>query len=243
MPLQQYLQLPHSQETKQKKLAKLLPLPLYILFSQLAAAKEAFSDPLEVTITGRASEAEVFNRKMATQASQATRDEERDEEEEEERHASKRSRVDKQADSREETHPLVVDLKVTEELGGELGIFSLRFIYMPILRIVCVEDMSAPASDTSRLTSLFPGDTGLKSPNQANGFLSPILTFDIKRPYRWAQHLCGLDFLPSPSKDQIYGDEEGKALEWGMQQHQQQARVRTVLQALRTRLSARNALK
>jgi THO complex subunit 5 len=60
-------------------------------------------------------------------------------------------------------------------------------------------------SSSSLLLELFPGDTGLKSPNPANAFQMKKIgldadSFDIHAdsiglPYKWAQWIAGLDFL------------------------------------------------
>jgi len=52
-------------------LAKLLPAPLYILYSQLVAVMEAFAAPIQVEIIGRASEAEAFVARAARAAAAA----------------------------------------------------------------------------------------------------------------------------------------------------------------------------
>jgi hypothetical protein len=52
-------------------LAKLLPAPLYILYSQLVAVMEAFAAPIQVEIIGRVSEAEAFVARAARDAAAA----------------------------------------------------------------------------------------------------------------------------------------------------------------------------
>lgn len=66
------------------------------------------------------------------------------------------------------------------------------------------------------LCSLYPGDTGVDSPNVANDYqlqnvgLGPFsdLTSDLGFPYIWAQRVSGLDFIsqqgnPGSSKQVI----------------------------------------
>lgn len=60
LPVQQYLEVPHSKKTKQHRAAELLPPPLYILYSQLLAQKEAFGERIEIEIIGSMKEAQAF---------------------------------------------------------------------------------------------------------------------------------------------------------------------------------------
>jgi hypothetical protein len=55
------------------------------------------------------------------------------------------------------------------------------------------------------------------------------------------QHLAGLDFLPSVPVGRAPPDAAAAAA--GVVEHQQQARVRTVLAALRARMASRSSLK
>ena len=96
--------------------------------------------------------------------------------------------------------------------------------------------------DDDLIVNLFPGDTGADTPNIANKLRVAGFEYDRSRrdrPYRWAQHLAGLDFLaPVP-----VGRGPGADAETGVAKHQQQARVRNVLAALRARMASRSALK
>jgi hypothetical protein len=48
-PLQSHLGVTVTEQTKQKALAKLLPAPLYIVYSQLVAVMDAFAAPIQVS--------------------------------------------------------------------------------------------------------------------------------------------------------------------------------------------------
>ena len=57
--------LPISVEEKRKGAARALPPPLYVTYTQLAAAREAFDDDFEVHIEGSVADAEALQRKAA----------------------------------------------------------------------------------------------------------------------------------------------------------------------------------
>ena len=46
-------------------MAELLPAPLYILYSQLLAQKEAFEEPIDLEIVGSTKDAQSFARQQA----------------------------------------------------------------------------------------------------------------------------------------------------------------------------------
>lgn len=68
------------------------------------------------------------------------------------------------------------------------------------------------------------------------------------RPYRWAQHLAGMDFLPAMppllTAHEILGSETSntEAFTSGLALYRQQNRVQTVLQRIRARKKAQMAL-
>ncbi|GJP38023.1 hypothetical protein CLOM_g22460 [Closterium sp. NIES-68] len=59
-PLQQQMGMHHSRRVKQHRLASLLPPPLYVLYSQLAARRDSLEEAIEVEIEGSVREAEAF---------------------------------------------------------------------------------------------------------------------------------------------------------------------------------------
>ncbi|CAI5948375.1 unnamed protein product [Closterium sp. NIES-64] len=59
-PLQQQMGMQHSRRVKQHRLASLLPPPLYVLYSQLAARRDSLEEAIEVEIEGSVREAEAF---------------------------------------------------------------------------------------------------------------------------------------------------------------------------------------
>lgn len=69
----------------------------------------------------------------------------------------------------------------------------------------------------------------------------------VSRPYKWAQHLAGIDFLPElpplftgqePSTESAKSD----TVVSGLQLYRQQNRVQTVVQRIRSRKRAQLAL-
>lgn len=68
------------------------------------------------------------------------------------------------------------------------------------------------------------------------------------RPYKWAQHLAGIDFLPEVSPlltcSEIHSSETAKTATVisGLSQYRQQNRVQTVVQRIRSRKKAQLAL-
>mmetsp|Transcript_46317 Transcript_46317/g.88394 ORF Transcript_46317/g.88394 Transcript_46317/m.88394 type:complete len:434 (-) Transcript_46317:2021-3322(-) len=250
LPLQQHLHLPFTHQAKQKKLAKLLPVPLYILYSQLLAVEEAFEDPLEISILGHASEVIAFNLREARAAEDRQAREhalssrrEEEEEEEEDRRTSKRSRVEKSKDSTnlKEAHPLSIKLHLPDVM------LHVVFEFLPTLRVVCAEGRVGDVPHETILVNLFPGDAGITSPNTANALICQALTFEgtTNRPFLWAQHLAGLDFLPllPPAKDCTAESVDDAVVVQGLQEHRQQQRVQSVLRAIRMRCQAGAELK
>jgi THO complex subunit 5 len=65
LPVQQQLGILHSKRVKQNQVAELLPLPLYIAYSQLMAQKEAFDERIEVEIVGSMKDAQAFMQEEA----------------------------------------------------------------------------------------------------------------------------------------------------------------------------------
>lgn len=81
-------------------------------------------------------------------------------------------------------------------------------------------------------------------------FIGDGATFDEKRtsrPYKWAQHLAGIDFLPevSPllnSQEASNNETKSEAVISGLALYRQQNRVQTVVQRIRSRIKAELAL-
>lgn len=65
LPVQQQLGILHTKKLKQHHAAELLPPPLYIVYSQLMAQKEAFGEKIEMEITGSVKDAQTFSQQQA----------------------------------------------------------------------------------------------------------------------------------------------------------------------------------
>lgn len=69
LPVQQQLGILHTKRMKQHSLADLLPTPLYILYTQISAQKEAFDENIELEIVGSAKDAQALARQQALKES------------------------------------------------------------------------------------------------------------------------------------------------------------------------------
>lgn len=66
MPVQNQLGVQHTKKLKQLHSAELLPPPLYVIYSQLLAQKEAFEENIEMEIIGSVKDAQAVARQQAT---------------------------------------------------------------------------------------------------------------------------------------------------------------------------------
>lgn len=69
LPVQNQLGILHSKKLKQHHLAELLPPPLYVVFSQLMAQKDAFEEKIDLEIVGSVKDAQAFVRQHANKDS------------------------------------------------------------------------------------------------------------------------------------------------------------------------------
>ncbi|XP_064612644.1 THO complex subunit 5 homolog [Liolophura sinensis] len=214
-PVQEYLCMPFDKICEQHEIASHLPLPLYVLYMQSSAYKEACDKYLTVTIEGD------YQAAKGSNWDNMVLDEDSDSEtEEQEKAKSKRRR--KTHDERHSTakdrifrkHPLFITLEIRCKDGSSL---QLSFTYIVMLNIVTVGVKVQAAGDTnlnsisggdllspdSILDDLYPGDHGNNTPNPANHYdLRRVGSTDFSehichtgKPYRWAQWLGGLQFL------------------------------------------------
>lgn len=65
LPVQNQLGIQHTKKLKQHHLAELLPPPLYVLYSQFIAQKEAFGENIDLEIVGSVKDAQTFARQQA----------------------------------------------------------------------------------------------------------------------------------------------------------------------------------
>ncbi|GIL76124.1 hypothetical protein Vretifemale_5834 [Volvox reticuliferus] len=282
-PLQTILA-PHLSLRGFARSADLLPLPLYIVYSQLAAVREALGMPIRVAILGSSVEAESFAKSLTLDSVEVAADgmqqastsgltmpaagpgpvlEP----------AAKQPRLSPappyatalsataagapsttapaSSDDLYKVHPLSVLLEVQRENNGRLQtIISVKFQFLVNLKLVTAH--SEVRDDNVLLGALFPGDDGsataYESLAQLQGGTFKYDTSRPAKPYRWCQHLAGLDFAPPlPLATQLPGGQAGTeastiVLE-GLDLYRRQQRVIHVIERLRAVKTGDEALK
>eukprot|EP00740_Mantoniella_antarctica_P006066 CAMPEP_0181355144 /NCGR_PEP_ID=MMETSP1106-20121128/3740_1 /TAXON_ID=81844 /ORGANISM="Mantoniella antarctica, Strain SL-175" /LENGTH=407 /DNA_ID=CAMNT_0023467859 /DNA_START=89 /DNA_END=1308 /DNA_ORIENTATION=+ len=192
LPLQHTLRLPLALQERRRSAARLLPPPLYTLYTQLAAAREAFAEEGDfgVDVVGSVADAESLVREAAAAEEELTRRSASDAviidaapagcedgDEEDGGRAAKRAKRSRVSGSRGvaspspssaaptyAAHPLAVELALSPAV-------TLTFRYLTALHIVTVEahaPEASPVLDDDLLVNLFPGDAGDDTPNAAN---------------------------------------------------------------------------
>ncbi|KAF8730284.1 hypothetical protein HU200_017267 [Digitaria exilis] len=264
LPVQQQLGMQHTKKLKQHHAAELLPTPLYITYTQLLGQKEAFGENIEVEIMGSTKDVQIFAQQQAKKENAGTLssgennrmdDDVIDDDEDAQRRRSRsKKNVMKEANNPAvayQLHPLkvIVHIYDTEDSGiKRRKLTTLRFEYLAKLNVVCVGIEESEGLDSNILCNLFPDDTGLELPHQMAKIYAgepPNFSDKNSRPYKWAQHLAGIDFLPEipPS----VGDDSSRALSSsdlssGLALYRQQNRAQTILQRIRSRKVSQMAL-
>lgn len=270
LPVQNQLGILHTKKLKQHQLAELLPPPLYVIYSQLLAHKEAFGESIDLEIVGSIKDAHTFARQQANKdngISNANTENSKldDDVVDEEDDGQRRRKRPKKVQLKEsldpsriyQTHPLKLVLQIHDDEASDpksTKLVVLKFEYLLKLNVVCVGiEGSNEGPESNILCNLFPNDPGLELPHQSAKLWSgdgPI--FDERRssrPYKWAQHLAGIDILPevSPlltvSGESTNGETtKQSAMISGLSLYRQQNRVQTVVQRIRARKKAQLAL-
>ncbi|KAK9271227.1 hypothetical protein L1049_026817 [Liquidambar formosana] len=268
LPVQNQLGVMHTKKLKQHHSAELLPPPLYVIYSQFLAQKDAFGENIDLEIVGSVKDAQAFARQQANKdtgistnvESSRLEDDAPDEEDDGQRRRKRPKKVPSK-DSIEQAgvyqvHPLKIILHVYDDEVSDpksTKLISLKFEYLLKLNVVCVGiEGSHEGLENNILCNLFPDDTGLELPLQsAKLFVGDAFTFDERRtsrPYKWAQHLGGIDFLPEVSPlltgCEVPSSETAKsaAVISGLSLYRQQNRIQTVVQRIRSRKKAQLAL-
>ncbi|TVU28635.1 hypothetical protein EJB05_20159 [Eragrostis curvula] len=262
LPVQQQLGMQHTKKLKQHHAAELLPTPLYIAYTQLLGQKEAFGENIEVEIAGSTKDAQIFARQQAKKENGTLSnadnnkmdDDGIDDDEDAQRRRSRSKKNVKEANNPAvvyQLHPLRIILHVydNEDSGTKRRkLITLRFEFLAKLNVVCVGIEDSEGLDNNILCNLFPDDTGLELPHQMakiSAGEAPNFSDKDSRPYKWAQHLAGIDFLPEVPPS--VGDDSIRALSSadlssGLALYRQQHRAQTILQRIRTRKVAQMAL-
>ncbi|XP_013387821.1 THO complex subunit 5 homolog A-like isoform X1 [Lingula anatina] len=228
-PVQESLNMRFDEIQEQHQTAQHLPQPLYVLYMQSSAYKEACDKNMAVSIEGDVEAAKTVE---SQQDQEQDEDSDSDQEEQEQskrkskhrRHTTSSDRLEQKREKLLKSHPLtvVLEIKCKEE-----GTLHLVFSYLLVLKIVTVTVKLLPGKDVvsgnisgsdllapdSILTCLYPGDEGKSTPNPANQFELNRLSMDsfsfyiskVGHPYLWVQWLSGLQFLTaSPlTNDQV----------------------------------------
>jgi hypothetical protein len=97
-----------------------------------------------------------------------------------------------------QVHPLTV---IVHSETKPSKLVTLKFEYLLKLHVVCVGvDGMQGGSENNFLINLFPDSTGIELPHQIAKLSSGLnFAYDEKRaqrPFKWVQHLAGIDFLP-----------------------------------------------
>ncbi|KAI4339842.1 hypothetical protein MLD38_024737 [Melastoma candidum] len=266
LPVHSQLGLPQTKKLKQHHLSELLPPPLYVIYSLLAAQKEAFDDDIDVEIEGSGKDAQCFARQQAmndcgtsSNLEKSRFEDDAPDDDDDGQKMRKRSKKVPGGQHLEkaiflEFHPLKVVLHVydDETLDKKSDkLICLLFEYIMKLNVVCVGIESSDERLDDILCNLFPDDDGLELPHQsaklAVGDKPMFNERKSLRPYKWAQHLAGIVFLPevSPflsghenSSGEITGSIDASNIH---SMHRLQNRVPTILERIRTRVKARLA--
>ncbi|KAI4375037.1 hypothetical protein MLD38_012955 [Melastoma candidum] len=267
LPIQNQLGLLHTKKLKQHHLAELLPPPLYVIYSQLVAQKEAFDDNIDLEIGGSGKDAQTFVRQLAMKDSGISSNSEssrlEDDAPDEDDDGQRRRKRPKKVLGREnlegagflQVHPLRVILNIYDDEALDKKsdkLVTLKFEYVLKLNVVCVGIEGSNERLGNILCNLFPNDDGLNLPHQSAKLVvgdSPI--FDERKsfhPYKWAQHLAGIDFLPEMSPYLVSNENPSSEMTQsetatnGISMYRQQNRVPTILQRIRSRVKAQLAL-
>ncbi|KAK9109212.1 hypothetical protein Sjap_017272 [Stephania japonica] len=225
-----------SNDTSHDLMLKRLNFELF----QLLAQKEAFGENIDVEILGSIKDAQAFahlyaNKDLGTSNNTEIIKLDDDVPDEEDDGQRRRKR------------PKKLPLKENVDQAGVYQLHPLKVI----LHIFDNESGSHEGSTSNILCNLFPNDTGTELPQQfAKLVAGTSVAFDKRtsRPYKWAQHLGGIDFLPEVSPLLTVCETQNSAVVKkesvisGLTLYRQQNRVQTILKRIRAREKARRAL-
>ncbi|KAL2318551.1 hypothetical protein Fmac_032427 [Flemingia macrophylla] len=267
LPVQNQLGVLHTKKLKRHHSAELLPPPLYVIYSQLLAQKEAFGESIDMEIVGSIKDAQAFARHQAhkdtgmsttVESPKIENDEHNDEDgyrqsKSPRRFQDKDSRLDQAA--MYQIHPLAVNLHVYDnEVSGleSAKLVTLKFDYLMQLNIICVGiEASNDGPEYDILCNLFPDDTGLELPHQSAKLVVGDATMfsgnRTSRPYKWAQHLAGIDFLPEVAPllhvSRETSSDSGEDVIHSLSHYRQLNQLQTILQKIRSRTKVQLALQ
>ncbi|CAL9242278.1 unnamed protein product [Arabidopsis halleri] len=268
LPVQNQLGIQHTKQLKQHNLAELLPPPLYVIYSQLLAQKEAFEESIELEVVGSLKDAQAYARQQSkkdsgllnnTESSRLEDDGPDDDDDGQRRRKRPKKLTSKEGSDKAglyQVHPLKIVLHIYDDEIPDTKSFKLvilKFEYLLKLNVVCVgAEGSQDGPEKNIFCNLFPDDAGLEPPHQSTKLiLGDGQAFDenrTSRPYKWVQHLAGIDILPEVSPillgQEAHNTDSAKSDTFvpDLSLYRQQHRVQTVLQRIRSRKKAHLAL-
>ncbi|KAL1198679.1 THO complex subunit 5B [Cardamine amara subsp. amara] len=267
LPVQNQLGIQHTKTLKQHNLAELLPPPLYVIYSQLLAQKEAFEECIDLEIVGSLKDAQAYVRQQTkkdsgmsnnTESSRLEDDGPDDDDDGQRRRKRPKKLTTKGSDKAGlyQAHPLKIFLHIYDDENPDtksLKLVILKFEYLLKLNVVCVgAEGSQDGPEKNIFCNLFPDDAGLEPPHQSTKLiLGDGQAFDenrTSRPYKWVQHLAGIDILPEVSPillgQETHNIDSAKSdvVVSDLSLYRQQHRVQRILQRIRSRKKAHLAL-
>ncbi|XP_014231545.1 THO complex subunit 5 homolog [Trichogramma pretiosum] len=222
-PLQESLGLPLDKIKLEHEKASLLASPLYIIYAKASAFRDACDNTLLVSVEGDEEEAKRISNSDSPQDSDSENDDKSESiQEEAPVHKKRHHRISKEARLEEKKqrilhkHPLSVKIIVSFKDDTKL---KLQFFYLTVLKVITVHSDLLTVNlggisvgdmlvSESVLRELYPGDTGLESPNPANHYqlskykLGKFSAHNLGTPYKWAQRMAGLHFVPIEASEQ-----------------------------------------
>ncbi|EFH39976.1 hypothetical protein ARALYDRAFT_494728 [Arabidopsis lyrata subsp. lyrata] len=264
LPVQNQLGIQHTKKLKQHNLAELLPPPLYVIYSQLLAQKEAFEESIELEVVGSLKDAQAYARQQSkkdsgmlnnTESSRLEDDGPDDDDDGQRRRKRPKKLTSKEGSDKAglyQVHPLKIVLHIYDDEIPDtksLKLVILKFEYVLKLNVVCVgAEGSQDGPEKNIFCNLFPDDAGLEPPHQSTKLiLGDGQAFDenrTSRPYKWVQHLAGIDISPIILGEEAHNTDSAKSDTFvpDLSLYRQQHRVQTVLQRIRSRKKAHLAL-
>jgi len=248
-PLQEAFQQPAGETIARHSAAMGLPSPLYVLFSHMEALRDGIDPTIGVEVLGDAGAGEEW---LARERQRAAPDDGGEAEggadadaEGEGGRRKKKAKVDASASP---LAPFPIAVQAMLPVGNS-GTLRLTFRSLPRLGVVTVETAFEASSGAAPLEALgqglmqdlYPGDSGLQSPNPANVHALESIGWSAgePRPFRWAQWAAGLYFTAGAADEAAgeLGDSQSAA--WAAESGASQAQnFHAIVRRLRARVRA-----
>lgn len=220
---------------KLNHVAYLLPLPMYIIYSQLTAAQEALQLPVEVEVKGDLLAAQNFSREEAERKIPANGNSNGNS-------SARKHKGSEELPERDpcQVHPLTVEMALTSVSPK----ISVKFEFLTSLNLVAASCVNL--DDDGVLSDMYPGDDGslegFEIVKQFESLGRPVSLRGAGRPYRWAQNLAGLDILPTLPEGILSSGDRQDSLQ-GLSVYRMEQRVPGFLTQLQRARQGLEALK